>query len=136
MPILRFARRQTGNTLHPSNEEYRFDTDVPHRLTEQKRLSIYNWNPGPRRGKEEAIDKHTTEKWHIITIQDAVQYLDRDYLTNRFYVTHYGGCAVLFNKDTFHPDIKVSSVYRHDTGDGAGRADVCGFLKPPDSNEK
>ena len=102
----------------PSNEEYRFDTDVPNRLTEQKRLSIYNWNPGPRRGKQEAIEKHTAGKWHIITLQDAVEYLDRDYLTNRFYVTHFGGCAVLFNKDTFHPDIKVSSVYRHDTGDG------------------
>ena len=31
----------------PSNEEYRFDIDVPNRLTEPKRLSIYNWNPGP-----------------------------------------------------------------------------------------
>ena len=46
----------------PSNEEYRFDTDVPNRLTEQKRLSIYNWNPGPRSGKERAIEKHIAEE--------------------------------------------------------------------------
>ena len=33
----------------------------------------------------------------------------------RFHVTHYGGCAVLFNKDTFYPDIEVKSSYLHDT---------------------
>ena len=32
-------------------------------------------------------------------------------------VTHYGGCAILFNKETFHSDIKVTSVYLHDTRD-------------------
>ena len=36
-------------------------------------------------------------------------------LTNRFHVTHYGGFAVLFNKDTFFSDIKVSSICLHDT---------------------
>ena len=30
-------------------------------------------------------------------------------------MTHYGGCAVLFNKDTFFSDIKVSSFYLHNT---------------------
>ena len=34
---------------------------------------------------------------------------------NRFHVTHYGGCAVLFNKDTFYTDIEVKSNYLHDT---------------------
>ena len=33
-------------------------------------------------------------------------------------MTHHGGCAILFDKDTFHPDFKVSSVYFHDTRDG------------------
>ena len=28
----------------------------------QKRLSIYNWNPGPRRGKEDAFEKQIVEK--------------------------------------------------------------------------
>ena len=36
----------------PTNKEYRYDTDLPNRLTEQKRLSIYNWNPGPDAEKE------------------------------------------------------------------------------------
>ena len=56
------AFREAKDRKHsPTNEEYRFDTDVPNRLTEQKRLSIYNWNPGPRRGKEGAIEKHIAE---------------------------------------------------------------------------
>ena len=38
-----------------------------------------------------------------------------DTLTNRFHVTHYGGCAILFNKDTFYPNIDVKSLYLHDT---------------------
>ena len=101
----------------PSKEEYRFDADVPNCLTEQNRLSIFNWNPGPRRGKEGAIEKHMAGKWHIITLQEAIEYLDSEYLTNRFYVNHYGGCAILFNKDTFHQDIKVTSFYLHDIRD-------------------
>ena len=31
------------------------------------------------------------------------------FLTSRFHVTHYGGCAILFNKDTFFSDITASS---------------------------
>ena len=33
-----------------------------------------------------------------------------------FDVTHFAGCAVLFNKDTFHSDVKVNSVYIHEMG--------------------
>ena len=32
-------------------------------------------------------------------------------------MTHFAGCAVLFNKETFHSDIKVTPVYLHDTRD-------------------
>ena len=99
------AFREPPNNKHfPSNDEYRFDTDVPNRLNEQKRLSIYNGNPGPRRGKEGAIEKHIAGKWHIIK---------HEFLTNRFHVTHHGGCAILF---------KVSSVYLHDNRDGQQQA--------------
>ena len=52
--------------------------------------------------------------WHIIALQEAIEYVDHDLLTNRFHVTHYAGCAVLFNKDTFLPDVKVKSIYLHD----------------------
>ena len=99
----------------PSCQGYHFNKDLPNRLTEQTRLSVYIWNPGPRRGKEGAIERHIAGKWHIITLQEAIEYLEHDFLTNRFPVTHSGGCAVLFNKDTFFSDIKVSSIYLHDT---------------------
>ena len=44
-----------------------------------------------------------------------IDYVDHDLLTNRFHVTLYGGCAILFNKDTFYPNIDVKSIYFHDT---------------------
>ena len=97
-----------------SYQEYHFDNDVPNRSLVQ-RLSIYSWNPGPRRGKKGAIEKQIAKKWHIITLQEAIVHVDHELLTNRFHVTHCGGCAVLFNKDTFLLDIKVKSIYFHDT---------------------
>ena len=33
-------------------------------------------------------------------------------------MTHHAGCAILFNKDTFFPDINVKSIYLHDTRRG------------------
>ena len=36
--------------------------------------------------------------------------------------THYAGCAVLFNKDTFHSDITVESIYFHDNWNGQHQA--------------
>ena len=33
-------------------------------------------------------------------------------------MTHFAGCAVLFIKDTFYPDISVKSIYLHDTRRG------------------
>ena len=30
-------------------------------------------------------------------------------------MTHYGGCAILFKKDTFYTNIDVKSIYLHDT---------------------
>ena len=69
----------------PSSQEYHFNRDMPNRSTEQARLSVYNWNTGPRREKEGAIESHIAVKWHIITLQEAIEYLDHDFLTNRFH---------------------------------------------------
>ena len=33
--------------------------------------SIYNWNPGPRRGKEDAFEKQIAGRWHVVTLQEA-----------------------------------------------------------------
>ena len=81
----------------------------------QKRLSIYNWNPGPRRGREGAIEKQIAGKWHLITLQEASDRVEHEILHERFHVTHFAGCTVLFNKDTFYPDISVKAIYLHDT---------------------
>ena len=108
--------REASERRHDtSSQAYRFDKNVPNRSLVQKRLSIYNWNPGPRRGKEDAFEKQIGGKWHVITLQEAIEYVDHDILTNRFHVTHYGGCAILFNKDIFYPRTEVKSLYLHDT---------------------
>ena len=69
------------------------DSSVPNRSSVQKRLSVYNWNPGPRRGKEGAIEKRIAGKWHIVTLQEVIENVDHEPLTKRFHVAHYGGCA-------------------------------------------
>ena len=76
-------------------------------LCREERLSVYNWKPGPRRGTEDAIEKQIAGKWHLITLQEASDYVNHAILHERFYVSHFAGCAVLFNKDTFYPNIDV-----------------------------
>ena len=99
-------------------QEFHFNNDMPNRLTEQKKLSVDKWNPGPRRGKGGAIEKHFAVKWHITTLLESIEHLEHEFLTNRFHMTQNGGCAILFNKDTFLSDVKVTSFYLHDTRDG------------------
>ena len=51
-----FVRHKTEDTLHPILNIV-VTTNVPSRSTEQRRLIIFNWNLGLRRGKEGAIEK-------------------------------------------------------------------------------
>ena len=103
-------REASARRHDTSSQEYRFDNNVPNRWPVQKRPSIHNWNPGPRRGKEDAFEKQIAGKWHVITLQESLEYVGHDIPTNRFHVTHYGGCAILYNKDTFYPNIDVKSI--------------------------
>ena len=94
-PVLRGAHDRRHFSTKP---EYRFDNSVPNRLLEQPRLNILSWNPGPRRGREGAIEEHIAVKWHVITLQEAIGYLQHECLTNHFYTAHFAGCAVLFQQ--------------------------------------
>ena len=101
-----FERNQSSSTqTYGVNKHFSSQSPV------QRRLSIYNWNPGPRRGKEDAFEKQIAGKWHILTLQEASDYVDHDIPRERFHVTHFAGCAILFNKDTFYPDTSVKSIY-------------------------
>ena len=46
-------RKAPGRQLYIFCQQYYFHNNVLNRLTEQKKLSVYNWNPGPRRRKKE-----------------------------------------------------------------------------------
>ena len=143
--------REASKRRHDtSSQAYRFDKNVPNHSPVQKRLSIYNWNPAPPRGKEVAFEKQIAGKWHVITLQEAIEYVDHGILTGRFHVTHYVGCAILFNNDTFYPNIEVKSLYLHDTrrdlpdkvmeGDQVwvlqGVLSCASFRRPPLSGQK
>ena len=80
-----------------------FNNDMPNRLTEQKKLRVYNWNPRPRCGKKGSLEEQIAEKWRIVTLHEAIQYMDHEFLTTRFHVTHDGSCAILFNRNFFLP---------------------------------
>ena len=108
-----FERKQSS-----SSQTYGVNKHFYSQSPVQRRLSIYNWNPGPRRGMEDAFEKQIARKLHIVTLQEASDYVDHDILQERFHVTHHAGCAILFHKDTFYPDINVKSIYLHDTGRG------------------
>ena len=96
MPIPPFVKHRTEDTRHPI-----LNIVVTTMYRAEEAQLFLSWNLGPRRGKEGAIDKHIAGKRHIIALQEAIEYLEHDYLTSHFYVTHFAGCAVLFNKDTF-----------------------------------
>ena len=126
-PRLTRVRHVAGNNAHVAGyrkaaerrmpapqSEYQYDTNAPNRQLEQTRLSIFSRNPGPRRGTPGDIDKHIAGIRHIIALQEAIEYLQHECLTEHFYATHFAGCAILFNKDTYHSDLQVSSVYIHD----------------------
>ena len=99
-------RRKPATSSHMNSTNKLFAT----RSVVHRRLSIYNWNSGPRRGREDAFEKQIAGRWHIITLQEASDYVDHELLTNRFHATHYAGCAVLFNKDKFYPNVDVDQV--------------------------
>ena len=71
--------REASERRHTaSSQAYRLDKNVLNRSPVQKRLSIYIWNPGPQRGKEDVFEKQIAGKWHVITLQEASEYVDHD----------------------------------------------------------
>ena len=49
-----------------------------------------------------------------LRFKEAIGYLQHGRLKRHFFVIHFAVCAIMFNKDTFHSDIQVGSVYVHD----------------------
>ena len=75
-------------------------------------LQLESWTSTRHRS---CIEKQIAGHWHLITLQEACDYVDHAILHERFYVTHFAGCAVFFNKDTFYTNVDVKSIYLHDT---------------------
>ena len=50
-----------------------------------------------------------------MTLQEGSGYVEHEILHERFHVTHFAGCAILFTEDTSYPNIDDKSIYLHDT---------------------
>ena len=61
------SERKHATSSHANSSSKHFVT----RSIVQRRLSIYNWNPGPRRGTEDAFEKQIAGRWKIITLEKA-----------------------------------------------------------------
>ena len=104
-----FARPLKGDTLHLLKRTASTKTCLivgVRKSDSASRTGIQN----PGVGRKMLLRKKIVGNWHVITLQEASEYVDHDTLTNRFHVTHHGGCAILYNKDTFHPNIDVRSI--------------------------
>ena len=73
-----------------STQEYHCDSNVPNRSSVQNggasTTGIQDLDV-----EERALSRNTLQG-------NGIEYVDHELLTNRFHVTHNGGCAVLFNK--------------------------------------
>ena len=58
------SERRPATSSQTNSVNKRFAT----RSIAQKRLSICNWNAGPRRGKEDAFEKQIAGWWHVMTL--------------------------------------------------------------------
>ena len=94
-----FERNQSSSSQTPGVNKL-FSSQAP----TQRRLSIYNWNPGHRRGTEDAIENQIAGNGILLLCKKhQSDYVEHKVLHEWFHVTYFAGCAILFNKDTFNP---------------------------------
>ena len=94
-----------------SSVDFFFDRAASDRLSEQAILRTLCWNPGPKRVSLGTIRNHIARPWHIVASQESIKFLEDDGIENQAHVAHFHGCATVFNKDTFEPDLRVKSIY-------------------------
>ena len=87
---------------------YRFAEPLD-RTEEDQSLQLESRTPTRQRSHGEANGREMAHA--IITLQEGIEYFEHEFLTSHFFVTHHGGCVALFNEDTFHSDIKVTSAH-------------------------
>ena len=83
--------------------ETQFDNNTPNRQVEQTRIGILSMNLGPQRGEPGAIEKLIASKWHMIALQEAVEFLQHEYLTNHFYISHFAWLRCLVQQEHLQP---------------------------------
>ena len=49
----------------------------------------------------DAIENHVAGRWHLVALQESEEFFQQEGVTRQFFVTHFRGCATLFNKHMF-----------------------------------
>ena len=96
--------------------ENQFDNSKPNRQQEQTRISILSWSSGPRRGRGTLVLLRNKLRVNgtLLLCKKPSNGCSTNMLPTHFYVSHFAGCAILYNKDTISSDLLGSSVYIHD----------------------
>ena len=81
----------------------------------QTRIRIWSWNLGPKRGSPGVIENHIAGRWHIVAVQDSMDFLPHEDIIHPFLVTIFRGCSALFYKHTFEQSIEVKAMHRQGT---------------------
>ena len=100
--------------------EYQFDNRKPNRQQEQTRISILSWSSGPRRGRGTPVLLRNKLRVNgtLLLCKNPSNSCSTNTLPTHFYVSHFAGCAILYDKDTISSDLLGSSVYIHDRKSG------------------
>ena len=58
-----------------------------------------------------SLEDHIAGPWHIVPLQESVEFLQHEVITRQFHAVFFRGGAILFNKDTCEPDFQVKSAH-------------------------
>ena len=94
---------------------------MPNRLLEQTPISILSWNPGPRRGREGAIEELIAGKWYV-KLRCRRRMCTFNTSASRTITILPTLLDVLSLFNTLHSDIQVNSVYFHGNRNGQHQA--------------
>ena len=95
-----FAKHQKGGLLHLLRQTVTVNIFLLSHLCRSGSASTTG-TMGP--DAEKKIPSKIAGRWHVITLQEASEYVVHDFLAGRFHVTHYAGCAILFNRTPSTP---------------------------------
>ena len=99
-PVPVFSQAAPRLPKHSTVQHLRAASD----LSEQTRLSSLCRNPGPKRGSPGATEQHIAGPWHVVALQESIDFINNDGIKKQFQVAHFRGCALFPTTFSGDPD--------------------------------